>query len=426
MVSAVLAGLMPALRGARPDLLTALRESSGASSSARIVHLRNAMLIGEAALAVVLLIGSGLLIRSFVRLINVDPGYDPSNVLTADIYLPGAEAGKADTTAFLNEFLPRVRALPGVTAAGVSNMMPLGSSTSIVGFTVPLPGRAPVTARGIAYWGTPGYAEALRLRLRAGRLLDDRDSSAAIQSMVVNEEFVRTFLDGVNPIGVQFPSILAKGATAEIVGVVGNVLKDGLDATPQPEVYVALAHQYSLRSQISFVMRTEQNPSSFVPLVREILRQHRADAALDKVGTLSSRIDASVAQPRFAAWVLSLFSTLALILSAIGLYSVLAYTVSRRRRELGVRTALGASRRRIVLLVCRDGVTVAVVGLTIGVTVAAALTHWLQSMLFGVDTHDVVTFTAAPLLLLLVAVIACLIPAARAAATAPTVALRNE
>jgi putative ABC transport system permease protein len=426
VVSALLSGLVPALRAARTDLLPSLRESAGASSSLRTVRLRHAMLAGEAALAVMLLIGSGLLIRSFVLLINVDPGYDASNVLTADVYLPGAEVGKAETTAFLEEFLPRVRALPGVTAAGVSNMMPLGRSTSIVGFTVPLPGRAPVTARSIVYVSSPGYAEALRLRLRSGRLLDARDVGAPVQSLVVNEEFVRTFLDNVNPIGVQFPSILAKGSTSEIVGVVGNVLKDGLDARPQPEIYVPLAHGYNLRNQVSFVMRAEQDPASLVAPLRQLLRDLRPDAALDRVQPLDTRIDASVAQPRFAAWVLALFAALAMILSAIGLYSVLAYSVSRRQRELGVRTALGASRARIVSQVCREGLVVAAAGLAIGVVGAAALSRWLESMLFGIKAHDVVAFTVAPLVLLVVALIACLIPARRAASTDPTLALRAE
>jgi putative ABC transport system permease protein len=426
VVTTLISGLVPAMRAARPDLVPALRENAGASSSARTVRLRKTVLVLEAALAVVLLVGSGLLIHSFVRLMNVDPGYDATNVLTADIYLPGAEAGTADTTAFLNELLPRVRAMPGVQAAGVSNMIPLGSSTAVVGFTVPVPGRTPVTARGIAYWGTPGYAETLRLRLRAGRLLQDGDATSAMQAMVVNEEFARTFLDGVNPIGVQFPSILAKGRTAEIVGVVGNVLKDGLDAVPQPEVYVALAHGYSLRNHVSFVMRTATDPAAYVPALRGLLRELRPDAAMDRVGPLSSRIAASVAQPRFAAWVLAMFAGLALLLSAVGLYSVLAYTVSRRRRELGVRTALGASRLRIVGLVCRDGLSVATLGLVLGLAGAALLSRWLQSMLFGIDAHDAIAFTLAPLVLLAVALLACAIPAVRAARMDPAVTLRAE
>jgi putative ABC transport system permease protein len=426
VVAALLSGLMPALRAARPDLLPALREGTGASSSLRGVRLRQAMLVGEAALAVMLLIGSGLLIRSFVNLMEVDPGFDADGVLTAEIYLPGAEVGKADTQAFLDAFLPRVGALPGVVAAGVSNMMPLGQSTSIAAFTVPLPGRSPVTARGIAYWGSPGYAQALRLRLRAGRLLNESDVTAATQSMVVNDEFVRTFLDGVNPIGLQFPSILSKGATAEIVGVVGNVLKDGLDATPQPEVYVALAHDYGLRNQISFVVRSSERSEALVPAVREILRDLRPDAAMDRVGTLESRLDASVSQPRFAAWVLTLFAMLAVLLSAVGLYSVLAYAVSRRRRELGVRTALGANRVQIIAMVCREGLIVAVCGLVIGVSAAAGLSRWLESMLFGIDVRDPLTFVVAPLVLLLVALAASCIPAMRAAGTDPTIALRAE
>jgi predicted permease len=424
--SALAAGLMPAMRAARPDLLPSLRESSGASSSTRHVRARQAMLVGEAALAVMLLIGSGLLIRSFARLISVDPGYDAANVLTAEIYLPGAETGRAETAAFLDEFLPRLRAVPGVTAAGVSNMMPLGGSTSIVGFTIHLPGRSPVTARGIAYRTTSGYAEALRLQLRAGRLLNDRDATAAMQAMVVNEEFVRTFLDGVSPIGVQFPSILAKGATAEIVGVVGNVLKEGLDAKPQPEVYVALAPPYDLRNQVSLVLRTESDPAAFAPQLRALVQQLRSDAAVDNVGALATRIEASVAQPRFAAWVLGIFAALALVLSAVGLYSVLAYTVSRRQRELGVRTALGATRAQIVALVCRDGLAIAVLGLSIGVAAAATLSRWLEAMLFGVDAHDPVSFALAPAVLLLVAAVACLVPAFRAAGVDPTTALRTE
>jgi putative ABC transport system permease protein len=237
---------------------------------------------------------------------------------------------------------------------------------------------------------------------------------------------VRTFLAGLDPIGVQFPSILAKGATAEIVGVVGNVLKDGLDAIPQPEVYVALADNYSLRNQISFVMRTATDPTAFIPTLRQILRELRPDAALDRVGPLTARIDAAVAQPRFAAWVLALFAGVALTLSAVGLYSVLTYTVSRRRRELAVRAAMGASRVGLIALICREGVGIVVIGLAVGIAAAAALTRWIQSMLFGITMHDVVTFTVAPLVLLLVALIACLIPGIRAARTDLTTALRSE
>jgi putative ABC transport system permease protein len=204
------------------------------------------------------------------------------------------------------------------------------------------------------------------------------------------------------------------------------VLKEGLDAKPQPEVYVALAPPYDLRNQVSLVLRTESDPAAFAPQLRALVQQLRSDAAVDNVGALATRIEASVAQPRFAAWVLGIFAALALVLSAVGLYSVLAYTVSRRQRELGVRTALGATRAQIVALVCRDGLAIAVLGLSIGVAAAATLSRWLEAMLFGVDAHDPVSFALAPAVLLLVAAVACLVPAFRAAGVDPTTALRTE
>jgi putative ABC transport system permease protein len=426
LAAGVLSGLIPALRAARPDPLPSLREAVGASSGARTIRLRKALLAAEAAVAVVLLVGSMLLARSFVRLLHVDAGYDAGHVLTARIYLPGSGGGQADTVAFLGEFLPRVRALPGVVAAGAANMAPLGGSTSIAGFTLPRPGRDPVTARGLAYWGTPGYAEALRLRLRQGRLLRETDLTSPIQAMVVNEEFVRIFLSDVNPIGLQFPSILTRDATAEIVGVIGNVLKDGLDAAPQPEVYVGLSHKYSVRNEINLVLRSEGNPADLTASIRQAVRDVRSDAAIDAIATLDSQVSASVAQPRFAAAVVAGLAALAVLLSAIGLYSVLAYTVSRRTREIGVRTALGASRRNVVAMVCREGLAVAAIGLALGLGGAAIGTRFMQSLLFGVEPLDAISFVSAPAILLVVAAIACLLPARRAVATDPTVALKTE
>jgi putative ABC transport system permease protein len=425
IVAGVLSGLVPALRAARPDPLPALREGAGASGSARTVRIRKALLVAESAFAVVLLVGSLLLARSFVKLLDVDPGYDADRVLTARIYLPGV-AGQVDAAAFLGEFLPRVRAVPGVIAAGAANMAPLGDSTSVAGFTLPRPGREPVTARGLAYWGTPGYAEALRLRLRAGRLLHEGDLASPLQAMVVNDEFVRVFLGDTDPIGLRFPSILTRGATAEIVGVVGDVLKDGLDAPPQPEVYVALSPNYAFRNEVNLVLRASGDPAILGPSIRQVLRDLRPDAAIDAIATLESQLAASVAQPRLAAAVVAGFAVLALLLSAVGLYSVLAYTVSRRTREIGVRTALGASRMDVVALVCREGLRVALGGLVVGLGTAVLATRFMQSLLFGVEPLDLPSFAAAPVILFIVAALACSIPARRAAITDPALALRSE
>ena len=283
-----------------------------------------------------------------------------------------------------------------------------------------------MTARGLAYWSTPGYAEALRLRLRQGRLLRDGDLMSPAQAMVVNDEFVRIFLSDVNPIGLQFPSILTPDATAEIVGVVGNVLKDGLDAVAQPEVYVGLSHKYTARNEINLVLRAEADPTTLTASIRQAVREVRPDAAIDAVATLDSQVSASVAQPRFAAAVVAGFAALAVLLSAIGLYTVLAYMVSRRAREIGVRTALGASRLNVVGMVCREGLSVATIGLALGLAGAAIGTRFMRSLLFGVEPLDAIAFVSAPAILLAVAAIACLVPARRATATDPTVALKSE
>ncbi len=262
IAAGLVTGTIPAFRGARLDLLLALREGVGASSSRRTAVIRRALLVGEASLAVLLLTDAMLLGRSFLQLISTDAGYDASQVLTARIYLPGASRGEAQTDAFVAELLPRLRDLPGVVAAGASNMAPLGQSTFVAGFTLPVPGRAQTSARALSYVVTPGYAESLRLRLKRGRLLEDRDLASGSQSLVVNEQFVRTFLDGVEPIGMRLPVsvVTDKVNTSEIVGVVGDVLKDSLDQQPQAEVYVTTAHGASIRREVNVVLRTAGDP----------------------------------------------------------------------------------------------------------------------------------------------------------------------
>ena len=428
VLAGVLSGLVPALRGTRPQLLHALREGVGASSSRRTTFVRRGLLVAEASLAVMLLVGAALLGRSFVRLVQTEAGYDASHVLSARIYLPGASRGEAQTEALVPEVLARVRALPGIQSAGAANMAPLGASTYVAGFSVPVPGREAVTARALSYVITPGYAETLRLRLRAGRLFDARDEASAVQAWVVNEEFVKTFLQGVDPVGFRFPGsvVTSKPASAEIVGVVGNVLKDSLDQQPQAEIYVVAAQGATIRREIYLILRSEGDPIAYADAVRRIVGEVRSDAAVDRVEPLSAQVADSVAQPRFAAFVLLSFAALALLLAAVGLYGVLSYTVARRQREIGVRSALGATRASIVALVVREGMAVAVLGLAVGLGLAAALTRLMQTVLYGVEPLDPVSFAAAPAALLLVALIACAIPARRAAATDPAIALRRE
>jgi predicted permease len=423
ITAGIVAGLIPALRGARPDLLPALREGTGASAGQRMTRIRSVLLASEAALAVMLLVAAILLGRSLTRLLDVDPGFDRQNVLATRIHMPRG----ATSDPFLEELLARLRAVPGIIAAGAANMMPLGESTAAHAFTPEVPGRAPVTVHGRAYWITPGYAEAVGLRLRGGRLFDTSDLSSPLQSMLVNEQFVRTALGGVEPLGLQIPSMLTGGATAQIVGIVADVRKEGLAAAPQPEVYIpAPAHKYSIPREINLVVRTGDNTAAPAATVRSLVRELRPDAAMDPVVTMSEKIAASVAQPRFAAIVLAAFAITAITLAGIGLYGVLAYGVARRQRELGIRSALGAPRTTLIGMIMREGMTVALAGAVAGVAGAAALTRLMQALLFGVEPLDAWSFAAAVIVLTGVALVACLIPAARAAKIDPAVSLRIE
>jgi predicted permease len=429
MAAGLLSGLWPALRCARADLLPALREGAGASGSARTLRLGGGLLVAEAALAVVLLVGGTLLVRSFFSLVTVDPGYDARGVLQARVFLPGASRPPEKTRAFVDALLDRLRATPGVAAAGAGNMAPMVGNTSLTQFTLPASGTGgeSVTARAVSYVVTPGYAEALSHRLRQGRLLQTSDLASGASGMLVNEEFVRTYLsDGQPVVGRRYQNLYGEtGVTYEIVGVVANVLKNGLDARPMSEIYLLQQQGFSLPSELSVVVRTSGDPAGLAPTLRSLVFELEPMAALD-IAPLEHHVSASLSQPRFAATLLAAFALLAVALAATGLYGVLSYNVSQRRREMGVRAALGASQRELVALVVRQGLAVTSLGLVVGIVGAALLTRALETLLFGVTPLDPVAFAAAPTVLLAVALIACLVPARRAAAVSPTEALRCE
>src|SRR5690606_37207445 len=279
--------------------------------------------------------------------------------------------------------------------------------------------------RALTYRVTPGYAEALALRLRDGRLFRDADMTARVQPIVVNESFVRTYLDdSESVVGRHFPGMLSD-VGAEIVGIVADVLPGPLDGNREPQIYLPFGATDSI-TEITLAVKTASDPSALAPRIRSIVSTIEPSAAVDGVATLSGRLSASVGQQRFATAVLSAFASLALLLAATGLYGVLSYMVSQRRRELGVRAALGAGRSRLVSMVLRDGLAVTCVGLILGVLAAAAASRLVEGLLFGVTRLDAISYVAGPALLLLVAVVACLVPALRAAAVDPAEALRAE
>jgi predicted permease len=442
-VTLLVSGVIPAWRGARFGLAESLHGGDGAASggfrSARARRLRNALLVAEAAFAVMLLVGACLMARSFVRLIQVEPGYVTDGVLTARVLMPQGTPPER-TAAFVETVLARTRDIPRVVAAGAGNMMPMVGATAVTTFTLPADDPSisgPVTVRATAYSITPGYAEALGLRLRQGRLLDERDDAAGAGSraLVVNDEFVRRYVTRAkqSPVGYRFSAGLMLDEApipTEIVGVVGNVLKDGHDREPQPEIYFSYGSRgRRIERAINLVVRTSDDTavsSALMPAVRQILRETDRGASIERIAPLADQVSASVARPRFAAMVLGTFAAIALILASVGLYGVLSYSVSQRRREFGVRVALGASRRRLVMLVLREGLALTAIGITLGLAGAAALTRLMQTALFGVTPLDPASFALAASLLLTVALAACLIPSARAASVDPAESFRSS
>ena len=429
LVAGVLAGVLPAVRGARPGLDTVLRAGDRRTVAGSGHVLRASLLVVEAALAVLLIVSAGLLVRSFIRLVNVDGGFDPSNVLVTQVYLPDANQRPARPSAFFERLVPRLAQVPGVRAVGVANMAPFGTESYATAFELPEPGPdgAPRRATATSWVVTPGYATALGLRVTSGRFLEPGDVDGPTDTLVVNEAFVRLYLhDGKPPVGRRW--LRAKEARlTEIVGVVANVLKDGLDRQPQPEVYRAASLTRStLVPYASLVVRTTGDPLALASELRRLARESDPRVGLDGLGSLSGKLSASVAQPRFAAWLLALFAGLALTVAATGLYGVLSYNVSERRREIGIRAALGATRGRLMRLVLRQGLGFTLAGLALGLLAAAATSRLLSTLLFGVTPFDSVAFAVAPAVLILVALAACLVPAWRAAATDPVVALRAE
>jgi putative ABC transport system permease protein len=425
-------GLAPALRGARLEHYNVFRSGDGGTGlgvrGARAHRISTALLVVEVAFAVILVVGAGLLTHSFVRLMRVDAGYTADHVLTARVELP-ADASDARTDQVIAELLSRLRGLPDVTAAGAGAMIPLMSRSAITSFTLPdnVGGGKPTRGRALTYWITPGYMEALGLRLREGRMFAEADLRAPTAAMIVNDEFVRQHLATPRATGLTIPNLFAQGrGTIEIVGVVGNVLKDGNDKQPQPEIYfVHGSDGHRMAGQVNLVVRTVGAPAALAAFVRQMVPEIDRGSVVDKVEPLATTVARSVDQPRFAAAVLSTFALLALALASIGLYGVLSYGVSQRQRELGVRAALGAGRHDLVWLLLREGLAVTLAGVAIGLASAIGLVRLMRALLFGVGPLDLASFTVGPTLLVAVAVAACLLPALRAASIDPATALRR-
>ena len=435
MFAGVVSGAAPAFRGSRIDLAAAMQSGGARSVGTSGARLRRMLLATEAALAVVLLIGAALLARSFAALVTVDAGYDADRVLTADVRLPADPADTNDTRTSQRAvaLVERLRAIPGVRAAGAGDMAPFGSMLSSFGFTLPGMTGAdgkPVAASALRAVITPGYAEALGMRLKGGRWFGADDMSAAIRPILVNEAFAKAYLQDGRPIVGRifpgmFPRWLGPQTAVTIVGIVGDVLPADLDARAQPQIFVAQGAGAHI-GHVTLVLSTDGDPAAMMSLVKALVQQMEPAATIERMSPLSAKVSASVDEPRFATLVLAAFASLALVLAATGLYGVLSFNITQRRRELAVRAALGATRTDLVTMVMREGLTMTLIGLAAGIALAAALTRAMASALFGVTPLDAVAFSIGPLLLVAIACIACLIPARRALAIDPGEALKAE
>ena len=421
-------GLLPAFDAARTDLHGSLKEGGRGTSVGRGgERLRRGLVVTQVALAVVLLVGAGLLIRSFAELTRVRLGFDPAHVLTAQIRTSGE---RYDSTALANQFYDRVlddvRRAPGVVAVGGTMRLPTAGR---VYSGIMVVGEASDAGRAvdIGYSLVRGdYFQTLGIPLRAGRLFDERDRADAPGTVILNEAAVRAFFPGGSPLGrlVRLgPDPKANPLT--VVGVIGDTREQGLDIPPAPTVYASHV-QNSWRRQMSIVVRTRGDPHSAESVVRRAVRAADPTLALREVRSLEDVLGSSLAARRFALGLVSCFAGVALLLAAVGIYGVLAFSVSSRTREFGVRLALGATNRRVLVMVLRQGLGWSLTGLAIGVAGAFAGGRLLNGMLYGVSPADSTTFVVAALGLLVVVVVACLVPAMRAIRVDPITTMRAE
>jgi putative ABC transport system permease protein len=425
LVTGLLFGLVPALQAGRGNLQTVLRDGSrGSTSSGRA---RAVLVAAQVALSLVLLIGAGLMLRSFARLQAVDPGFDPEGVLTGRVQLAGQRfRASSAATAFFGQLLDRVEKVPGVEAASAINWLPFGgdgSATSywIEGRPVPPPGNEFVAdVRAV----DPRYFRTMRIRVKRGDPFDARANTESPKQVVVNEAFVRVHFPTSNPIGEHVLMPWDDTLRAEIVGVVADTKHAGLDSLAKPMIYWAMK-QFPTNF-MTLVVRTSGDPMRLAPAIAREVRALDANQPFADPKPLDAYLSQSVAQRRFSMTLLGVFSALALVLAALGIYGVLAYSVAQRTREIGVRMALGARDSTVAGMVVREALRVVGVGLAIGVAGAVALTRVLTTLLYDVSPTDPLTFTGVTLALGAVAVTASYFPARRAARVDPIVALRQE
>jgi len=430
VLTGVLFGMAPAWHASRFNLFLSLKEGGRANSeSKRASRARNGLVVAQVSLAVVLLVGASLLIESMIHLTRQSPGFDPNNVMVFNLDLPDARYGKPEqSAAFFHELLTRVRALPGVQTA--SAVLPLPMSDDIIRTSFKIEGRPVAKSeqprvhfRIVAQ----DYIQTMHIPLIAGRDFTPRDERNATQVVLINETLARRYFPNENPVGKHIqPGVSDSGPDKmrEIVGVVGDVHHRNLWQPTDPECYVP--YDQAALGAMNIVVRSQGEPMSLLPSIREQVRALDSELPIYKARDMRDYIESSVAQRRFTSMLVSVFAAAGLLLATVGLFGLISYSVEQRRTEIGIRVAVGAERSDIIGMVLHGGITLALVGVGVGLAGTLAISSVLKNQLFGVSATDPMTFAGVALGLVAVAAAACYIPAWRAANADPLVALRNE
>jgi putative ABC transport system permease protein len=428
VVTGILFGLVPAIASAKPELTEALKEGGrGSTTGTRRNRVRNALVVSEVALALVLLVAASLLLKSFVRLQNVDPGFDPRNVLTMEVSLPLAKYARGKPVAhFFAETIRRVEALPGVESVALTSILPLSGNNSDSSFAIE--GRDPTQEkvypdeelRSV----TSNYFKVLKVPLVQGRFFDQRDTTDAPKVAIINQAFARRWFPNLEAVGKKITFDDPRKPDPKwitIVGVVGDMRHRGLDVEAKPEYY--LPHPQNAYRGMILATRSKQDPRSLADSIRREIRQLDPELPAANVRTLENIASDSIAPRRLSVVLIGVFAAVALVLASVGIYGVMSFLVVQRTHEIGVRMALGAQRNDVLRLVIGHGMKLVLAGSVLGLVMALMSTRALSAMLYRVGAFDPATFAGVTIALALVALLASYIPALRATRADPMIAL---
>jgi putative ABC transport system permease protein len=428
-LTGLLFGIVPALQASRADLNEGLRDGTRGTSSSRRAHrTRNTLVVVEVALAMVLLVGAFLLLQTFVRLLNVDPGFRPDGVLTMEVALPRTAYPPERAAAFFDRVTSRLAAVPGVQAVAVTSSLPLSGTENLRQITVagrprPEPGHEIIADYRVV---TAPYFSVMGVPRLAGEMLPETRSGSAPLMVIINTTMAETVWPGEDPIGrrIKLTNFDQPGPWFTVAGIVGDTRHTGLDSSLRPQVYVE--ERVDPAQQMVVVLRASGDPLGYAAVARAAVFEADRDQPAGRIRPMDDVVAESVSNRRFMLALVGAFAILALVLSLVGLYAVVSHSVAERRREMGVRLALGASPLALLRLVLSEGLSLAAAGVALGLAAAFLMTRFMSALLFGIEAHDLRTFLAVPLLLFAAATAGCLVPARRAMRVDPNAALRTE